>query len=382
MKTPLMIVLKVRKGKYKVTGIYIHFPFCKRKCPYCDFYSVEEDRGLIGAYVCALKRNFSRYKKQAVICDTIYFGGGTPSLLEPFEVGEIISALKKNFVVIDNAEITLEANPSSLDFEKLVAYRNFGVNRISIGVQSANNSELSALGRLHDFDTAAECVLNAKKAGFDNISCDLMIGTPRQNISDLLSSARKIIELPVNHISAYMLKIEEGTMFDCDWVRANVADDEEVCDMYEKLVMLLESNGFMQYEISNFAKDGFHSRHNLKYWTGEPYLGFGPAAHSYFERKRFFVLSDVYEFISNDIQEELIEDDAPDKAAEYLMLSLRLKEGMSFLRYTELGGDAQKVYEKAEIFEDAGYLVRSEERISLTTKGFLVSNGIISELSP
>lgn len=363
-----------------MTGIYIHVPFCKRKCPYCDFYSVEEDKGLMEAYICALKRNFNRYKKEAVICDTIYFGGGTPSLLEPFEIGEILASIKKNFVVTDNAEITIEANPSSLDFEKLKEYRRLGVNRISIGVQSANDSELSALGRLHDFEMAEQSVISAKEAGFDNISCDIMIGTPRQNTENLLDSIRIISKLPIKHISAYMLKIEEGTMFDCDWVKANVADEETVCEMYEKLVLVLEGNGFYQYELSNFSKPGFVSRHNLKYWTGEPYLGFGPGAHSYFNGKRFFVSRDVYEFISSDFQEEIIEDDDPDKAEEYLILSLRLKEGLSFLKYTQLGGDSQRVYNKAEIFEDAGYLVRTEEGISLTTKGFLVSNGIIAEL--
>lgn len=363
-----------------MTGIYIHVPFCLRKCPYCDFYSITYDKELSDAYVSALKRNFQRYKKDAVIVDTVYFGGGTPSLLSPEQISDIIQSLKTNFVFTPEVEITMEANPSSVDFEKLCEFRNSGINRISFGVQSSCDSELSALGRLHDFEQAKNVVIKANEAGFNNISCDLMIGTPRQTIESLLKSARELVKLPINHISAYMLKIEEGTLFDCDWVKNNIADDDDVCDMYEKLIYILESAGFKQYEISNFARINKKSKHNLKYWTGEDYLGFGPASHSYFNGVRFFTPKDIYSFISSDYQENIVEDDDPCKANEYIMLSLRLNEGVNFLKHTQLGGDSEDLYKRAKVFEGSGLVELSTEGISLTTKGFLVSNGIISQL--
>ncbi|NLZ45446.1 MAG: radical SAM family heme chaperone HemW [Clostridiales bacterium] len=363
-----------------MTGIYIHVPFCMRKCPYCDFYSIVYEKDIADAYVSALKRNFGRYKKDTIIIDTIYFGGGTPSLLTSEQILDIISSLRMNFVFAADIEITMEANPSSVDLNKLCEYRNAGVNRISFGVQSACNSELSALGRLHDFEQAKEVVIKANEAGFNNISCDLMIGTPRQTLESLLDSARELARLPINHISAYMLKIEEGTLFDCDWVRSNVAEEDDVCDMYEKLIYTLETAGFKQYEISNFSKINKKSRHNLKYWIGEDYLGFGPAAHSFYKGVRFYVPKDIYEFISNDFQEEIIEEENPCLADEYVMLSLRLNDGINFLKHTQLGGDSENLYQRARVFDGSGLVELSTEGIKLTTKGFLVSNGIISEL--
>lgn len=363
-----------------MTGIYIHIPFCKRKCPYCSFYSVEYDEGLCEAYVYALKRNIEKYKGEAVIVDTVYFGGGTPSMLTPLQIKSILASVKDSFVLSPDTEITMEANPSSVDYEKLCGYRQAGVNRISFGVQSACDSELSALGRLHDYESAEDAVLKARQADFLNISCDLMIGTPRQTMESLLCSARTIASLPVNHISAYMLKIEEGTMFDCDWVRENIADEETVCDMYENLIHVLKTCGFNQYEISNFSKAGCESRHNTKYWTGQSYLGFGPSAHSYFNRKRYFVPSDIYEYVSNDFQEEIISEENPDKVEEYVMLSLRLTTGIKFLEITKLGGNPQRIYENAQIFRNTDLVVLDEEGIRLTPKGFLVSNSIITQL--
>lgn len=361
-------------------GIYIHIPFCKRKCPYCSFYSVEYDEELVQAYVLALKRNIEKYKGEAIFADTVYFGGGTPSLLSPLQIKDILKSVKESFVLAPDTEITMEANPSSVDFDKLCGYRNAGVNRISFGVQSACDSELMALGRLHDYELAQNAVLQARSAGFTNISCDLMIGTPRQTMESLLNSARTLCDLPVRHISAYMLKIEEGTMFDCDWVRDNVADEDTICEMYENLIHVLKINGFNQYEISNFSKTGCESRHNTKYWIGESYLGFGASAHSYFDRKRFFVPADVYEYVASDFQEEIVTEENPDKVEEYVMLSLRLTKGIDFLKITELGGNPQKIYERAQIFKGTDLCEVSEEGIKLTPKGFLVSNSIIAQL--
>lgn len=363
-----------------MTGIYIHIPFCKRKCPYCSFYSVEYDKELAEAYVLALRRNIEKYKGEAIFVDTVYFGGGTPSLLSPLQIRDILKSVKESFVLAPDTEITMEANPSSVDSDKLCGYRNAGVNRISFGVQSACNSELMALGRLHDYEHAENAVLQARNAGFKNISCDLMIGTPRQTMESLLTSARTIASLPVNHISAYMLKIEDGTMFDCDWVRDNIADDDEICEMYENLIHVLKTNGFNQYEISNFSKTGCESRHNTKYWTGESYLGFGASAHSYFNRNRYFVPADVYEYVASDFQEEIVSEIKPDRVEEYVMLSLRLTKGINFLKITELGGNPQEIYDKAQIFKGTDLCEITEEGIKLTPKGFLVSNSIIAHL--
>ena len=363
-----------------MNGIYIHIPFCKRKCPYCSFYSVEYDEALADAYVCALRRNIEKYKDEAIFADTVYFGGGTPSLLSPLQINEILTAVRQSFIMPDDVEITIEANPSSVDYEKLCGYKSVGVNRISFGIQSAHDGELLSLGRLHDYEMAQKAVFDARKAGFTNISCDLMIATPKQTMESLLDSARELCSLPITHISAYMLKIEQGTMFDCDWVRDNTPDEDTVGDMYENLIHVLKAQGFSQYEISNFSKFGYESRHNTKYWKGEGYIGFGPSAHSYFSDRRFFVPSDVYEYISSDFQEEITDEQNPDKAEEYVLLSLRLNEGISFLRYTELGGDASRLYEKAQVFRGSGLLELDEEKIRLTPKGFLVSNSIIAEL--
>lgn len=341
---------------------------------------MEYDESLAEAYIYAVKRSMEKYAEEAVICDTIYFGGGTPSLLTAKQVSELIACVRKNFVIAPDTEITIEANPGSVDHEKLEALYNAGVNRISFGVQSACDSELSSLGRLHDYTQAENAVLMASQAGFDNISCDLMMGTPRQTMESLLDSARKIAALPISHISAYMLKIEKGTMFDCDWVRNKIPEEDTVCDMYENLIHVLKLEGFEQYEISNFAKRGFQSRHNLKYWQGESYLGFGPSAHSYYQGRRFYAPDDIYDYVSGDVQEDILEDEHPDKAEEYVMLSLRLTKGLSFIRYLELGGDPQKIYNKAQIFRGTGLLEISDEGIRLTPKGFLLSNSIIAEL--
>lgn len=363
-----------------MTGIYIHVPFCRRKCPYCGFYSEKFDPDLAGAYVCAVQRSMRKYSGRAGVVDTVYFGGGTPSLLETEQIGDILKSVKRNFALLPDAEITLEANPCTVDQDKLSAIREQGVNRISFGIQSACDSELSALGRLHDWEQGEAAVMQSYRAGFRNISCDLMIGTPRQTFSSLMDSAKRISRLPITHISAYMLKIEEGTEFDCGWVRDNLPEEDQVCDMYEGLIELLGGMGFEQYEISNFSKPGCRSRHNLKYWQGSEYLGFGPSAHSYFGGRRFFVPADIYDYITSDSQEEITEDESPDKAEEYVMLSLRLKEGISFIRYLELGGDASQLFSRAEVFSGSGLLELDGNGIRLTPKGFLVSNSIIAEL--
>ena len=361
-------------------GIYIHIPFCKRKCPYCDFYSIAADDITRCRYADSLVTRISDSADKSIVADSIYFGGGTPSLMTPEDISRIISAVKSAFTILPDCEITMECNPSSTTFEKLCGYRESGVNRLSFGVQSSNNSELTKLGRLHDFSLARQAVDNAHKAGFINISCDLMIGTPLQTADSLLRSIHDITDMGITHISCYMLKIEEGTAYDCDSVRSSVADDDTVSDMYLALVNELESLGYPQYEISNFSREGCESRHNTKYWIGEDYLGFGPSAHSYYKGKRTYCGQTVSEFIAAPLCPDEIEDSAPNPLEEYILLGLRLNRGISLAKVRSLGGNADSFINTAQKCKAAGYLTADSDRVSLTTEGFLLSNSIISSL--
>lgn len=362
-----------------MTGLYIHIPFCARKCPYCDFYSVSFGKKLAESYVGALVRNIKGFAGQGTGIDTIYFGGGTPSLLFPQQVKRILDAASENFDV-HRAEVTLEANPCTVSEQKLGEYREAGVNRLSLGIQSASDSELKLLGRLHDYKRAEKAVFDARRAGFENISCDLMLGTAGQTLESLRDSVDALVSLPIQHVSAYMLKIEKGTAYDCEEMKNAAADDELVSEMYLQTVGELEKAGFAQYEVSNFARQGFESRHNLKYWTGESYIGLGASAHSFFGGRRYYCPRDIDAFISGERQPIVIDDENPDILQEYIMLGLRLTRGISLERLSELGADTQRLSQKARLFENAGLCVFSGGRISLTPRGFLVSNSIISEL--
>ncbi|MGN1113575.1 MAG: radical SAM family heme chaperone HemW [Oscillospiraceae bacterium] len=364
-------------------GIYVHVPFCAKKCGYCDFYSVAYSRGLVDEYVDAVCRNIRKYAYNGISADTLYFGGGTPSLLEPEQLERIIFAARTSFGLQENVEITLEANPCTVNLQKLSGYKKAGINRISLGVQSADDKQLKKLGRLHNFEVAESAVYNSKKAGIDNISCDIMLGIPDQSMNSLVQTINLIAELPITHISAYMLKIEEGTLFDCESIKKSVADDDLLSDMYLKTVELLEEKGFAQYEISNFAKSGFESRHNLKYWQGKDYIGIGPGAYSFYKGKRFYVPEDAEKFVRDEFQTELDDDNFSDKLEEYIMLSLRLTSGAEFEKIEALGGKNLRddILRKAKELEKAGYCKVSSRAVSLTPKGFLVSNSIIAELT-
>lgn len=362
-------------------GIYVHVPFCLRKCPYCDFYSVVSDNDMIEKYVKAIKRNINEYRGVGVKADTLYFGGGTPSLLSVKQMSELVSCATDVFG-LENSEITTEANPCSVDYEKLSGYKKAGINRISFGVQSSNDKDLCFLGRLHDFESAEKAVENAVKAGFENISCDVMLGLAGQSCESLCKTIDDISSLPINHISAYMLKIEKGTPFDCEKVKNSVADDDLLADMYLQTVGQLENVGFMQYEISNFAKNGFESKHNLKYWHGEEYLGFGPSAHSYFKNERYCCPSDLKSFVENRVSQKIILETNPDKLEEYLVLNLRLKSGIDVECIADNFGSSvsENIKDKLELFEKNGLCENSGSRYYFTPKGFLVSNEAIAEV--
>lgn len=338
-------------------GLYFHIPFCRFKCPYCDFYSVKYEKELAVKYTDRLIEEMKKYNGSF---DTIYFGGGTPSIIEPELLGKIITASKNQFDISENAEITVECNPSKnleRDFEK---YAQYGINRVSIGMQSARNEERFALGRSAGQAEVMKAVNDAKKAGITNISLDVMLGTPKQTLESLDETFEFIDKANVTHISAYMLKIEEGTKFFELKDRLVLPDEDTTAEMYLKTIDELKKLGFNQYEISNFSKPGFESRHNLKYWLLEDYLGIGASAHSMWKGKRFYYDSNF----------NLIDDGNGGNDEEKIMLGLRLTEGV----------DKALVKKDYEKFVKIGLMTDKGEKISLTPKGILVSNLIISEL--
>lgn len=343
-------------------GLYIHIPFCRRKCLYCDFYSVAIEEGLAERYTAAVIRNIKAYGGQF---DTVYFGGGTPILLAPY-LGEMLRAAD----IAEGAEITAEANPCEMTDEALDALLEAGVNRISVGVQSFCDNELQALGRRHDSETAEKAMLRARAAGFANISADLMLGIPQQTSDSLTATLERMTALPITHISAYMLKVEENTPFGRN--TPVLPDEDETADMYLQTVDALAQHGFHQYEISNFAKDGCECRHNLKYWRAEEYLGIGPAAHSFLDGRRFGVPRDLNAFLCAERQEEQLTEDAPDPTEERVMLGLRLSEGIPETLWRPLESALKRVPKNYYRIENG--------ILSLTAEGFLLSNEIISLL--
>lgn len=344
-------------------GLYIHVPFCVRKCPYCDFYSAAGADGLRREYARAVVRNLRDYPEQF---GTVYFGGGTPNLIAEY-MADILSAVN----VTPGAEISAECNPATADTETLRMMRSAGINRISVGVQSLRDGELKKLGRLHDSAQAQALILAAEKAGFDNISADVMLGIPGQTAESLADTIERLAMLPVQHISAYMLTLEPETPFGKN-PPPDMADDEKMADLYALCQELCEKHGFAQYEISTFAREGFRCRHNLKYWRDEEYLGIGPAAHSFYGGRRFAVPRDLHGFIASERQHVEITDDRPGDYDERVMMGLRISEGIPEELYRPI--------ESALRLIPAEYYKLENGRLRLTGKGFPVYNYIVSLL--
>lgn len=359
------------------TGIYIHVPFCAKKCAYCDFYSEPYRKNTVEDYVNAVIRNIKAYSDKSCVAETVYFGGGTPSLLSPEQVGRIIQTVRDNFILPENAEITLETNPNTVDLKKLSALKKSGVNRISIGVQSMIDTELKFLGRTHTAERAEKAVIDAYKAGFENISCDVMIALPEQSAESLTYTLERITALPVKHISGYILKVEDGTPFDRDGVRNVLPDDDSTADLYIMMCKYLAEKGFKQYEVSNFAVPDYESRHNCRYWKCLDYIGIGAAAHSCHDGKRFLVERNLKDFIESPVQKTIITDNSPCGFEEYAMLRLRLAEGLNVNDFPEYRNNLLK---KIPELMKSGYINYDGERISLTPEGFLVSNSVIEYL--
>ena len=363
-------------------GLYIHIPFCRAKCPYCDFYSVTFREESADSYTDAVLRAVDYAPETEMVLDSIYFGGGTPVLLGPERLLRICDAVCKKFCVSEDCEITLEANPAAMTLEALCKLREGGFNRISIGVQSAVDEQLKTLGRLHSASQAVESVELCRIAGFDNISVDLMLATPGQTEESIRQFCDSFCPV-ADHISAYLLKVEEGTPFGRQHMERFCPDEERSADLYLFAVNELKQRGFEQYEISNFAKDGKYSRHNTRYWDCSEYLGIGPAAHSFWQGERRCFARDLDGFISAENPWDLwIYDDKGGDFFEYAMLRLRLSAGLVFSdcieRYPDV--DLSFLKQQAEQLLKHGLIFMDYKHIALTTEGFLVSNSVIWRL--
>lgn len=378
----------------KRLGLYIHIPFCKRKCNYCDFYSCTETK-YIGEYINALCTHIEReaplYKNYEI--DTIFFGGGTPSLIEPNDFKNLMSTIKGNFNIISSCEVTLEANPGTLTCDKLLCYKENGINRLSIGLQSTYDSELKMLGRIHTYSEFIENFNLARECGFDNISVDIMYSLPNQKREELLTTLDKVCALNPEHISSYCLKIEEKTPFGKIKDKLILPCEDEEYEMYISMCELLEKNGYSQYEISNFSKKGFESKHNLKYWLSEEYIGFGPSAHSFFDGERYYYNDDLDLYINQtkngevpkketEKNEQIVHSSAQiSKEDEYVMLKMRLSQGVDSKEfYDYFGKDFLKFYPEIEKYLKSGHIVFENGRYYFTHEGFFVSNYILTDI--
>ena len=357
-------------------GLYIHVPFCAGKCPYCDFYSINRNRDLINKYT---EKVISDLKKCNSEFNTVYFGGGTPSALPP----ENISSIIDNINIIQGAEITVECNPSDTggkdsDYDFSVLSKS-GVNRVSLGLQSAVESERKDLGRKAGTDEVKRAIERIFKSGIENISLDLMLGIPGQTAESLNKSVDFCIDSGAKHISAYILKIEENTYFGKHREKYDFPSDDLSADFYLLASERLKQSGFTHYEISNFALPGYESRHNLKYWKLEEYLGIGPSAHSFIGGKRFFYPPDLHYYLSG---VKPSEDGPGGNAEEYIMLSLRINDGMdlSVLKNKYKITSVGNISDKCADFSSMGYGYFYNNIFSLNEKGFLISNYIINEI--
>ena len=372
----------------RMLGIYIHIPFCASKCSYCDFYSLAGHESKMDKYQSALIRHIEETAPQMepYYIDTLYFGGGTPSFYGAKRICEIFNTLKRTAKVLKTAEVTVEMNPDSVTQEDLRMLRAEGVNRISLGVQSANDDILRLIGRRHTFKQAEQAVKMAKAEGFDNISIDLIYGLPSQTKNDWADTLSKSIALRPAHFSCYGLKVEDGTPM-CKYRGSPfLPNDDEQADMYLYMTDILEHYGYPQYEISNFSLPSKESKHNLKYWRLDDYMGFGPGAHSCVDGLRYSYVRDLDKYINGvlgntDIIDEYEKSDRLDKAAEYIMLGMRTVHGISKDEYNSV---YRSGFDKIEYllgeYAKKGWATLKGQRWSFTSSGFLLSNILIGTL--
>ena len=375
----------------KSLGIYIHIPFCVQKCLYCDFVS--------GPASDEIKRNYVNYLLKEIeaciygnksgseyIVDTIFIGGGTPSVLDAERIEEILCKLKEKFAISNDCECTIEVNPGTVDFTKLEKYREAGINRLSIGLQSCNDNELKILGRIHNFKDFEDMFQSARTAGFDNINVDLMSSIPEQTEESFTRSLKQVINLSPEHISVYSLIVEEGTPFyEMD---LNLPDEDTERQIYYKTGEILKEHGYGQYEISNYAKPGKECKHNIRYWQCDEYIGFGVAAASYYNGVRWKNTEDINFYIKY-MQGEQRDDFYSEKdiltpeeqCAEFMFMGLRMNQGVSAEEFYKRFGITpdEKYGEIIEKHIQNGLLVKEENYIRLTDKGRDVCNFVMAD---
>lgn len=363
-------------------GVYLHIPFCKSRCSYCDFATdVYRSSDAVERYVKAICTEITGFGESAVKADTIYFGGGTPSLLAPDQVAAILESVRAKFDMADDSEITMEMNPATVTRESLSAYRELGVNRASFGVQTFNDRDLKLLARGHDANDARTTYRLLRGAGFDNISFDLIAGLPGQSLHDWVRNLEEAVSMEPEHLSLYLLEIHEGTPLAAQVQsgRRKPIDDELAAEMYELMIDRLESAGYRQYEISNFAKPGFESRHNIKYWKLQPVYGFGVSAHSFDGIERYANERDtaLYVNLIEDAGTAEVSREAIDETAEAAFLGLRLNEGIDLERF---GGRFNvDLHKRVESSEENGLVEVVAGRLRLTRKGMLFSNEVFAQ---
>ncbi len=363
-------------------GLYIHIPFCIKKCKYCDFISYTGCEGVFSKYISELKKEMLQYTGEKL--DTVFIGGGTPTILEADLISKISEDVFDIFDVQKDAEFTIEANPKTITEEKLYKMLSSGINRLSIGVQSFNDNELKAIGRMHNKDEAKAAVALAKSAGFSNINIDIMFSLPNQTEESFKNTLETAVSLNPEHISCYSLILEEGTPLFKEYREGKIhlPDDETDRKNYKFACEFLKKAGFTQYEISNFSKEGYKSKHNLKYWDCNEYIGVGVAAHSYYNSSRFFNTSDLDKYLSGIYREaapEMIS--LKEQIKEFMIMGFRKSDGIKKSEFLKkFGVSVEEIYKKEiDKFKAGGFLTETEDNIFFTEDGINVSNSILCE---
>ncbi len=370
-------------------GLYLHIPFCGRKCHYCDFCSARASEETRAAYVDALCAHLAALAPTARgrRVDTVYLGGGTPTILTEAQLTRILGTVRAHYTLDADAEITVECNPvTGRDalFEALVAT---GVNRLSIGVQSVHENELALLGRAHTYADFLATLDAARRAGLTNVSADVMFGIPAQTVTSFKETLETLAALPLSHLSAYGLRVEEGTPFDKNRDTLPFPSEDAEADMADLVAALLPKYGFARYEISNYARNGARSRHNLRYWLGEEYLGFGPAAHSYFKGVRYTTPPDTEGYINavasgrfDALRTECHALTPHEAREEYVMLRMRLAEGVDKCDFLHrFGTSFEEAYGDLTTLTASGLLINTPTRVAFTARGMQLSNAILSD---
>ena len=374
----------------KESALYVHVPFCDHKCIYCDFYSIITSDNIKPFLSSIIKEieYYSGFYSNGRIFTSIYFGGGTPSLMERGYLGEIINSLRNNYNVSDDAEITMETNPGTVDKEKLKSFKETDINRISIGIQSFYDDDLKFLTRIHDKKTAIETVNNAKEVGFDNISVDLIFNLPGQTKEKWKENLETAVKLPVKHLSAYSLILERGTILNKMVLdrKVNMQDDDHDADLYEMTIDFMEKNGFIQYEVSNFTLPGYECRHNNAYWRYRDYLSFGTSAHSFVDGKRWWNYSSLKRYISeidkNSCAVAASENiNKEQQFNEYIMLALR-SSGLDLKEFKNMFGTnwINEKYTYIKKLMKHNLVTLDEKYLRLTKNGYAVCDEILKEI--